>query len=109
MNTSSHVFAAAVLTLGCIFAVSSTAQTSSPTAVVTVLSDRYVIGERVFSDLDSLEMHIREFGAQRLRIQACGSAAIPLWKAVVYRFHDLPLDPRVLDAKERECSQRPAA
>lgn len=71
---------------------------------VTVLADRYAVGDSGFHSLQALESHLKGIKPQALRVQACGPSTIQRWKAVVHRFRDLPIEPRVLYPNERECS-----
>jgi hypothetical protein len=82
-------------------------QASPLSVTVTVFADQYVVGDRAFDSLNALEMHLKLMHPQVLRVQACGPFAIRGWKAVVYRFRTLPIEPRVLDPHHRECSSAP--
>jgi hypothetical protein len=98
--------AAGFLTIG----TAAATQASPASVTVTTTADQYVVSGRAFNTLKALETHLKEVKPRTLRVQACGPSSIRGWKAVVHRFRHLPIEPRVLDPNERECSSaRPLA
>lgn len=106
MEIRAHFYRLAASIAAAIFmlATAAVSQAAPGTATVTVLADRYVVAGRAFDSLRALEAHLNVLRPQGLRIQACGTTSIRQWKAAMYRFRNLPLEPGVLNPHEAECS-----
>jgi hypothetical protein len=71
---------------------------------ITVFSDRYVLADRAFDDLNLLEEHTTAMKARAVTLLACGEGVTRSLKAAVERFRHVPVQMLVLDADEPECS-----
>lgn len=72
-------------------------------AVVTVLSDRFVVGNQVTDDLNALESEVRLTGAKAIVLAACGPGTARPLLAAAQRFSDLYLELIVAAPDSSEC------
>lgn len=71
---------------------------------ITVFSDRYILADRAFDDLNVLEKHTTAMQARAVTLLACGPGVTRSLKAAVERFRHVPVQMLVLDADTPECS-----
>ena len=94
------LFAAALATFGM-----STDARGAPAAsvVVTVLSDRFVVGNQTTDDLNTLESEVRSSGAKAIVLIACGPGTARPQLAAAQRLSDLYLELIVAAPDSSEC------
>jgi hypothetical protein len=92
------VFAAGVAALG----VTALAH-GAPAVSVTVLSDRYIVDNRVNDDLDNLETELRSSGAKAITLVACGPGTARPQLAAAQRLSDLYVELVVGAPDSSEC------
>lgn len=97
---TSILFAAAMAMVG-----TSTDARGAPgaPAVVTVLSDRFVVGNQVTDDLNTLEAEVRSTSAKAIVLAACGPGTERPLLAAAHRFSDLYLELIVAAPDSSEC------
>lgn len=99
--------AAGVLTLGFVVPALAGVYPTIKSTRITVFSDRYIVADRAFDDLNLLEKHTTAVQARAVTLVACGPGVTRSLKAAVERFRHIPVQMLVLDADEPECSSTP--
>lgn len=103
VNRITQVVVGGVIAFGLVATAFPDSIPSTRNATITVLSDRYIVDDLAFDDLDYLEKHITTAGARSVELLICGPDATRPLKAVVHRFRNLPLKMRLPDLDESEC------
>jgi len=98
---------AGVLTLGFVVPALAGVYPAIKSTRITVFSDRYIVADRAFDDLNLLEKHTTAMQARAVTLLACGPGVTRSLKAAVERFRHVPVQMLVLDADEPECSSTP--
>jgi len=92
------VFATAVAALG-----ATAAAHGAPPALVIVLSEQYMVDNRITDDLNTLESEVRSSGAKVVALVACGPGTARPQLAAAQRLSDLYLELVVGAPESSEC------
>jgi hypothetical protein len=108
MHSTVHRFgspiAAAAVALGMVVAADGAAQPQKSEVRVTAVADRYVPANRLFDDLDKLEIAVAAIHAAAIRLDACGSGTERAQMAAAHRFRHLRLELRLRSPDSPDCA-----
>ena len=98
----------ATLVLGLCTAIGGAARAATADATVTVHATGFAWSGQTFTELAALEATLMPRAPRSVALVACGSDALPAWKAAAHGFRHLALELAVADAGDPLCRGGPA-
>jgi len=92
-----------VMALGLVASALADSGPSAHRVTITVLADRYIVGNLAYDDLDYLERQINATNVRGVELLICGPNTTRALKAIVHRYRHVPIQMRVPDIDQFEC------